>query len=188
MNEQDNRFLIDYWKRLVDAGEIDSDKQSKIAEIRTLWLNAKKAGGKVFFLGNGGSAGIASHLAIDLAKNARVQAMNFDVATVTCLANDRGHDNWMASALELWAAPHDVVVAISSSGRSKNVLNAADYAISRKLALVTLSGMTPDAPLRAKGDVSLWCDSRAYNIIETAHQFWLMAALDLLIGKAEYSA
>lgn len=188
MNEQDNVFLSDYWSRLVTAGEIDADKKSKIAEIRKLWLKARDAGGRVIFLGNGGSAGMASHLAIDLSKNARVPALNFDVATVTCLANDRGHDNWMAAALELWATPHDVVVAISSSGRSKNVLNAADYAISRNLALITLSGMSPDTPLRGKGDVSLWCDSRAYNIIETAHQFWLMAAIDLLIGKAEYSA
>ncbi|MCA3266154.1 MAG: hypothetical protein ING19_08790 [Azospirillum sp.] len=77
---------------------------------------------------------------------------------------------------------------ISSSGRSPNTLNAADFAAASGRLLVTLSGMSPDNPLRAKGAINLWCDSRAYNIIETAHQFWLMAALDMLIGTPEYAA
>jgi phosphoheptose isomerase len=188
MKDQDEQFLADYWKRLVTSGEISRARMPDIAAIRDLWHAAKNAGNKVIFLGNGGSAGIASHMAIDLSKNGRLAAMCFDVATVTCLANDRGHENWMASALEIWARPGDVVIAISSSGRSKNVLNAADFAVAHQLELVTLSGMAPDNPLREKGKVNLWCDSRAYNIIETAHQFWLMAAIDLLIGKAEYAA
>ena len=56
------------------------------------------------------------------------------------------------------------------------------------LDVITLSGMSPDNPLRELGDVNYWVDSRSYNIVETAHQFWMMAVIDLIIGRAEYPA
>jgi hypothetical protein len=54
--------------------------------------------------------------------------------------------------------------------------------------VITLSGMSADNPLRKLGDVNYWADSRSYNIVETAHQFWMMAVIDLIIGRAEYPA
>jgi len=88
----------------------------------------------------------------------------------------------------LWHRPGDFVVAISSSGRSPNVLALADRAHALGLELATFSGFAPDNPLRGRGQIDFWVDSRAYNIVETVHQFWLMAAIDLLIGRAEYPA
>lgn len=187
-NSNDHKFLNDYYARLTRAARIDEDVARGISQMRDGWRKAGAAGGRVLLFGNGGSAAICAHIAIDLSKNAGVPALSFDVATVTCLANDYGHDNWMRSAIDIWATPADAAVVISSSGKSPNTIAAATRARERGLPLATLTGMAPDNPLRALGAPSLWCDSDSYNIVETSHQFWLMAAVDLLIGRAVYGA
>jgi D-sedoheptulose 7-phosphate isomerase len=182
-------FLDDYIGRLHRVIRTDNAVIGQIAATRDIWLRTREQGGRVIFIGNGGSAGIASHLAIDLSKNASIPATCFsDASMMSCLANDYGFETWLAHALRVNARSGDCVVAISSSGRSKNILNAVVKAREMKLDVITLSGMNPDNPLRALGDVNYWIDSRSYNIVETAHQFWMMAAIDLIIGSAEYPA
>lgn len=186
---QDRAFLEDYTRRLTNVLEPTADLVERIVAARDLMLACKKRGGTVIIVGNGGSAGIASHLAIDLAKNARVPAACYnDGGQITCLANDYGFENWIAHALRLNARAGDLLVAISSSGRSPNILNAVHQARQMELGVITLSGMQPDNPLRGQGDVDFWVDSRSYNIVETAHQFWIMSVIDLIIGHAEYPA
>ena len=182
-------FLDDYVERLHRVIRVDDDVVAQIAATREIWLRTSALGGRVIFIGNGGSAGIASHLAIDLSKNASLPADCFsDASMMSCLANDYGFEEWIAHALRLTARAGDCLVAISSSGRSKNILNAVAKARTMKLDVITLSGMSPDNPLRELGDVNYWVDSRSYNIVETAHQFWMMAVIDLIIGRAEYPA
>ncbi len=182
-------FLDDYVGRLHRVITVDDAVVAQITATREIWLQTCARGGRVVLIGNGGSAGIASHLAIDLAKNASLPAVCFsDASMMSCLANDYGFEEWMAHALRLNARAGDCLVAISSSGRSKNILNAVEKARAMKLDVVTLSGMSPDNPLRELGDVNYWVDSRSYNIVETAHQFWMMAVIDLIIGRAEYPA
>lgn len=182
-------FLVEYMERLHRATAVDDGVFAKISATRAIWLRAREQGGRVIFIGNGGSAGIASHLAIDLAKNASVPAHCFsDASMMSCLANDYGFEDWLAHAVRLSARAGDCLVAISSSGRSKNILNAVAQARAMKLDVITLSGMNADNSLRGLGDVNFWVDSRSYNIVETAHQFWMMAAIDLIIGRAEYPA
>ncbi|MBU6456823.1 MAG: SIS domain-containing protein [Bradyrhizobium sp.] len=189
MNAQDEHFLVDYMDRMQRMLTKDAGRFDAIARTRELWLATRERGGIVIFIGNGGSASISSHLAIDLSKNAKVPATCFsDASQITCLANDYGYEQWMAHALRLNAKAGDCLVAISSSGRSPNILNAVAKARELKLSVITLSGMSADNPLRQTGDVNFWADSRSYNIIETAHQFWLMSAVDLVIGRAEYPA
>lgn len=184
----DYKFLDDYYARLCRSARIDKSVAQGIVQLRDAWRKTNEASGRVLLFGNGGSSAICAHIAIDLSKNAGVPAMSFDVATVTCLANDYGHDNWMRNAIDIWATPTDSVVVISSSGKSPNAIAAATRARERGLSLATLTGMASDNPLRALGAPSLWCDSNSYNIVETSHQFWLMAAVDLLIGNPVYSA
>jgi phosphoheptose isomerase len=168
---------------------LDDALVAQIVATREIWLRTCERGGRVIFIGNGGSAGIASHLAIDLSKNASILAACFsDASMMSCLANDYGFEEWLAHAVRLNARAGDCLVAISSSGRSKNILNAVAKARAMKLDVITLSGMSPDNPLRELGDVNYWIDSRSYNIVETAHQFWMMAVIDLIIGRAEYPA
>jgi phosphoheptose isomerase len=189
MSSADERFLFDYMEEMRRLIAPDPPVLELIRKTRDLWLSAREREGRVIFLGNGGSAGIASHLAIDTSKNARVPAICFnDGSMITCLANDYGFENWMARALQLNARSADCLVAISSSGRSRNLLNAVAAARELKMSVVTLSGMTADNPLRALGDINFWADSRAYNLVETTHQFWMMCVIDLIIGKAEYPA
>jgi phosphoheptose isomerase len=182
-------FLDDYVGRLHRVIRVDDAVVAQIAATREIWLRTSAQGGRIIFIGNGGSAGIASHLAIDLSKNASVPAACFsDASMMSCLANDYGFEEWLAHAVRLNARAGDCLVAISSSGRSKNILNAVAKARAMKLDVITLSGMNPDNPLRELGDVNYWVDSRSYNIVETAHQFWMMAVIDLIIGRAEYPA
>jgi len=182
-------FLDDYVGRLHRVIRVDDSLVAQITATREIWLRTRERDGRVIFIGNGGSAGIASHLAIDLSKNASVPAICFsDASMMSCLANDYGFEEWIAHAVRLNARAGDCLVAISSSGRSKNILNAVAKALAMKLEVITLSGMKADNPLRELGDVNFWVDSRSYNIVETAHQFWMMAAIDLIIGRAEYPA
>jgi D-sedoheptulose 7-phosphate isomerase len=186
---QDRQFLADYFDRLARVNVLDEGLIEKIAAARDIFVTAKQQGGRVAIIGNGGSAAIASHIAIDLAKNGKVPATCFnDGAQITCLANDYGFEHWLAHAVRLNLRSGDVLVAISSSGKSRNILEGVKAARELGLKVVTLSGFLPDNPLCSLGDVNFWADSRAYNIVETAHQFWLMSIIDLIIGKAEYSA
>ena len=87
----------------------------------------------------------------------------------------------MAEALRAYADAGDVVILISSSGQSLNLVNAAKVAKEMGLEIVTLSGFLPSNPLRRMGHINLWVDSQAYNVVETAHQTWLLALVDYSI-------
>ncbi|MBF0232714.1 MAG: SIS domain-containing protein [Desulfamplus sp.] len=140
--------------------------------------------GKVIIVGNGGSAAIASHIAIDLTKSAHIRAVNFnETSLITCLSNDYGYENWVAKGLEYYSDPDDVVILISSSGQSPNIINGAEAAKKLGLKIITLSGFDADNPLRGKGDVNLWVDSNIYNFVETTHQAWLASIVDNLCGS-----
>jgi len=83
----------------------------------------------------------------------------------------------------------DVLIAISSSGSSENMLNGYEAARSENFSsVITFSGFDADNPLRQLGDINLWVDSKAYNFVENIHQVWLLAIVDLIIGSREYSA
>lgn len=144
-------------------------------------------GRKVIIVGNGGSAAMASHVAVDLTKVAGVRAINFNEADLlTCFANDYGYEHWVEKALEFYADEGDLVILISSSGKSPNIVNGARKAHELKMRVMTLSGFSGDNPLRALGEVNLWVDSRAYNIVEMTHHIWLVAIVDYLHGSTEY--
>lgn len=142
-----------------------------LSEMRRLFVRAHQAGGKVVFIGNGGSAAIASHMAVDYSKNAGIRAVALnDAAMVTCLANDFGFEHVFAKQMEFHATRDDVAVIISSSGRSENIQKAADAARTIPCAaLVTFSGMDPNNRLRAKGELNFWVPARDYGLIEIAH-------------------
>ena len=155
-----------------------------------LCIDCLNKGNKILLFGNGGSAAIASHFSVDLTKNASVRCLNFNESDlITCFANDYGFENWVAKAVEFYGDQGDVLIVISSSGQSKNMINATSSARTKKFSkIVTLSGFEEDNPLRKSGDINLWVNSRAYNFVENLHQIWLLALVDLVIGDKEYSA
>ena len=155
-----------------------------LIQAAQLALTANQQKRKIICVGNGGSAAMASHVTVDFTKAAGMRAVNFNEADLlTCFANDYGYENWVAKALEFYADEGDLVILISSSGQSLNMLNGAKQAKEMKLPIVTLSGFRSDNPLRSKGDVNLWVDSTAYNIVEMTHHVWLLSMIDYLIEQ-----
>ena len=161
-----------------------SIKCEELIEVSNLIRDTADADGKVIIAGNGGSAAMASHVSVDLVKAAGIRAINFNEADlITCFANDFGYEFWLSKALEYYASPNDLVILVSSSGQSRNIINAADYANGSKINLITLSGFSPDNPLRTLGKINLWADSNLYNIVEMTHHVWLLAIVDYLIAN-----
>ena len=183
-------FLQEYATQLQRLCQPSAAWMTPLIAVKDAVVSACRHGRKTIIVGNGGSAAIASHVAVDLTKNARIRAMNFNEADlITCFANDYGYEQWMAKAVEQYGDAGDVLIAISSSGQSKNILNACEAARRTTFAsVVTLSGFDPANPLRQLGDENFWVGSRAYNLVELAHQFWLLALVDLIIGRSEYPA
>jgi D-sedoheptulose 7-phosphate isomerase len=152
------------------------------ATIRTIKASVA-AGNKIVFVGNGGSAGIASHAAVDYTKNGGLRALAFnDASYLTCFANDFGYEHVFAKPIEAHGKPGDVLYAISSSGRSANILNASAAARSVGMKVVTFSGFTPENPLRGKGDLNFYVDSKEYGFVEIAHLALIHTILDLSLG------
>ena len=130
---------------------------------------------------------MASHVAVDLTKAAGCRAVTFNEADLlTCFANDYGYENWVERALKFYADKGDVVILISSSGTSKNIVNGANWAKQNGLKIITLSGFNSENPLRKIGDINLWVDSKGYNIIEMTHHIWLVSIVDYIVGYIEY--
>jgi D-sedoheptulose 7-phosphate isomerase len=141
------------------------------------------AGNKLIFVGNGGSAAIASHMATDYSKNGDVRSVALnDASMLTCLGNDLGYDRVFAKQIELHARAGDLVIAISSSGRSANILNAVDAAAAAGCTIATMSGFTPDNPLRRKGKWNFFVASDRYGFVEIGHLTICHAVLDFLCG------
>lgn len=131
-------------------------------------------GGSVYVIGNGGSAAVASHAVIDLVNVAKLRAFTLhEPAVLTCIVNDYGYENAYSRLLAHMARPGDVLVAISSSGRSANIRNAATQVAGNGGSVITLSGFLHDNPLRSLGDVNIWLDASDYGLVEVGHQFIL---------------
>ncbi|MES9959617.1 MAG: SIS domain-containing protein, partial [Sedimenticola sp.] len=136
--------------------------------------------GKVMIIGNGGSAAIASHLSIDLARNGGVPAMTFNEATsLTCFGNDFGYEHVFSHQVALNGDKNDLLIAISSSGASENILNAVAEARTRGCSVMTLSGFRSDNPLRSKGDLNYYVSSDHYGRVELSHMTLCHALIDM---------
>ncbi len=136
-------------------------------------------GNKLMFIGNGGSAAIASHQAIDYWKNGGLTALAFnDGALLTCLSNDYGYERVFAEPIRQFGRPGDGLVAISSSGCSPNILRAVEAARETGCWVMTLSGFEGSNPLRRAGDLNFYVGSKSYGIVEITHLSLLHAMLE----------
>ena len=180
------KYIDDFSNLVISSEEMIND----LLAVKDALVSASKKGNKSIIVGNGGSAAIASHVSVDLTKNAGIRCINFNESDlITCFANDYGYEHWVEKAVEFYGDEGDVFVAISSSGSSENILNGCRAAREKKFSkIITLSGMNSENPLRKIGDINFWVNSKAYNHIENIHQFWLLAVVDVIIGKAEYLA
>ena len=179
-----NKYLNEFSSLLKPNDEIIN----KIINVKSILLEAKANNKKIMIFGNGGSAAIASHVSVDLTKNAKVRCVNYNEADlITCFSNDYGYEKWIAKAIDFYSDEKDVLILISSSGKSKNMINACNSAREKKISkIITFTGHDKNNPLSKLGDVNFWIDSKAYNYVENTHQIWLLTIVDLIIGKREY--
>lgn len=150
-----------------------------IRSVHELLGQSKTKGNRVFVIGNGGSAGIASHHVVDLVNVVKAAAVCVgEPGLLSCMGNDYGYEHTFSRPLEALTQPGDLLVAISSSGKSKNILNACDVVKKKGGSVVTLSGFQADNPLRKLGDVAIWAGKEDYGLVETAHFFILHTIID----------
>lgn len=153
---------------------VSSGIESGMLVATQLLAQVRKDMGSVYVIGNGGSAGVASHAVVDFVNVAKLRAFTLhEPALMTCMANDFGYENAFARMLAQMAKPGDVLIAISSSGNSKNIHNAAVQMKKSGGRVVTLSGFAGDNPLRTLGDINIWLNSKNYGLVEIGHQFIL---------------
>jgi D-sedoheptulose 7-phosphate isomerase len=136
---------------------------------------------RIFFIGNGGSNAICSHMMEDWAKVLRYESFSFtDPALITCFSNDYGYENAMVEWLKIYFKPDDILVAISSSGNSPNINNAVDHVNTINKHVITLSGFKRDNKLQAKGIINFYLDANSYGVVECYHQTILHTILDII--------
>ncbi len=157
------------------------------AEWADVTLRLRERRGTVYMIGNGASASMASHFAADLAKNGRLHTQVFsDLSLITAISNDMGYEHVFAEPLRRRGQRGDLLVAISSSGRSPNILSAVDVADELEISVVTLTAKDAANPLRKRGDLNLYVGATTYGLAETAHAaalHWWMDLIQLQDGE-----
>lgn len=176
----DNKFVNNYNQDLSNLlNDINVKDLNKSIE---LIKRVKKKDAKIILAGNGGSAALSSHVAVDFTKTTKIRATNFNEADlITCFANDYGYENWLSQALKSYAKKDDLVILVSSSGQSKNMINAANFCKKQKISLITFTGFSKTNNLRKLGKINFWCDSKSYNKVEMTHHVWLLMIVDYMI-------
>ena len=144
--------------------------------------SVRKENGVIYLIGNGASASMASHFAADLFKNGGIRTQIFtESASITAIGNDLSFDQVFALPLERCACHKDVLVAISSSGQSGNILSAVRAAKDKQATVVTLSSFAPGNTLRLMGDINFYVPASTYGIAESCHAVILHAWMDSLL-------
>lgn len=146
-----------------------------------LILNTTEKGNKLLFIGNGASQAISSHMSTDYWKNGGMRAIAFtDPSTLTCIGNDYGYEYIFEKPLSMFADIGDILIAISSSGQSSNILKAVNAAREKKCYVITLSGFKSENPLRKLGDINFYVPNNSYGPVEIIHHSICHCILDTI--------
>ena len=146
--QKEINFLRNYLNDFSTIIRPEKNIIKNLIQVKNIFLKTSKKKGKVLIFGNGGSSAIASHVSVDLTKNAKIRSVNFNEADlITCFSNDYGYERWIEKAIDFYADRNDSVVLISSSGKSKNMINACKAAKRKKIKIISFTGHTKDNPL-----------------------------------------
>jgi len=141
-----------------------------------------ESGCKLIFIGNGASAAISSHMAADFLKSGGMSTITFnDGSLLTCMGNDYGYKHVFEKPIEISANKGDVLIAISSSGQSANILLAVHAAQNKGCKVMTLSGFEPDNPLSSLGDINFYVPVKSYGPVEIVHHSICHCMLDAIV-------
>jgi D-sedoheptulose 7-phosphate isomerase len=170
--EQFSKIIGD--AKVTDEKGIPSELANGLSLFRDRLFQAQKNSKNLYIVGNGGSAGVAAHAVTDFFNVAKIRASTLhESSLLTCMANDFGYENAVARMLAQLLNPGDVVIVISSSGKSLNMQNAALVSKKNGAFVVTLSGFSSGNPLSKLGDLNIWLNSNDYGFVEIGHQFIL---------------
>ena len=174
-------YIISYLNKFSDL--ISNFNHQDFLKIVKILKKIKKDKKKVILVGNGGSAAMASHVSVDLTKICKIRAINFNEADLlTCFANDYGYENWVKKALYSYADKGDLLICISRSGKSKNIINGAKFAKKIGCKVITLTGFDKKNYVKKIGHINLWLNSKNYNLVEMTHHVWLLSIVDFIAG------
>lgn len=184
----------DYFRKLIKCAEqtiityADGSRTSSYEEgvelLVKVFLKARNNCRKVFFIGNGGSAAIAIHMTADYMKNGGLKTYSlYDSAVMTCMGNDYGYEEVFSRQLDAYMDEMDLLVAISSSGNSMNIVNAIEVARKKKADVITLSGFKPDNRIRSMGDYNIYVRIEHYGIVESIHNLLLQQVVDTILER-----
>ncbi len=187
------KFAIEYYQKLksnIDA-ITTTDQNGKTIDFPTgveiasqLIIERTSIGNKLMFIGNGASAAISSHMSTDFWKNGGMRAVAFnDSSLLTCIGNDYGYEFLFEKPVEMFAEQGDILMAISSSGSSANILNGANAARKKECKVITFSGFRADNPLRKLGDINFYVPVDEYGPVEIVHHSICHCILDCILSK-----
>lgn len=179
-----SKYSLEFHKA-VEAIEV-TDSQGKHLIFSTgvklavdILLQLQNGNNRIYIVGNGGSAAIASHAAIDFWKNGKIPATAFnDSSLLTCIANDIGFEDVFAAPLEMFASKGDLVICISSSGNSADIVKACQAASLKGCRIITLSGFDAENKIRPLGEYNFFVPTFSYGYAEIIHQYILHCILD----------
>ena len=183
-----NKYLDEITVTLqkVEITDEHSNLQIKYDEscdfVVSTFKNHRQRNSVVFFIGNGGSAAIASHMTADFMKNGGMKTYSlYDSSVMTCMGNDYGYEEVFSRPLDMLVNEGDLLVAISSSGESKNIINAIEVTKKNKAKVITFTGFEPDNTIRGMGDLNVYVPCKKYGIVESIHNLILQQVVDELV-------
>lgn len=176
------KYFINYDKLI-----FDENIYQKLAKFADTLQEIRASGARLIFAGNGASCAISSHAALDFTKQGKLEALTFtDPALVSAYSNDFGFENALVEMFNSYRKDGDLIILVSTSGNSSNVVNLAHRARQIGHTVVSFTGKNASNELKQNSDIAFWVDSHAYNIVENIHMIWLGYLIDSLVGKEVY--
>lgn len=161
-----------------------NDYSDGVQALVELFSEHKRNDNRVFFIGNGGSAAIASHMTADFMKNGGMNTYSlYDNAVTTCMGNDYGYEYIFSKPLQFLSKEEDLLVAISSSGNSQNIINAIEAVRKKGGTVVTFTGFEENNKVKSMGDINVYVPCNKYGIVESIHNLILQQIVDLIMER-----
>lgn len=186
MNDQYIRELIQTLEKtkIYIGNDTGLAYENGIQTLVECFTRHKRAGTQIFFIGNGGSSAIASHMTADFMKNGGMKTYSlYDNAVTTCMGNDYGYEYVFSRPLEFLGEKDDLLVAVSSSGNSPNIVNAVNTANDKKMETITFTGFGSDNRSKQLGRINVYVPSEKYGIVESIHNLMLQQVVDLIMER-----
>ena len=192
----DKNYVIKYFEAIKKGlentiYEVDQKsikKEDFFGQLVSLTNKTKKINGRFFLIGNGASAAFSNHMALDWSKNGGVNSFSLsDSALLTALSNDYSYDDAFVEFLRIRdVSKNDIVITVSSSGNSTNIVKVLNYCKTANIKSVGFSGLKDDNYTRSLANFSLYVPKKTYGIVECVHQVFLHLWLDKSMNVYEW--